>query len=1087
MMKFKGSKMTKVVSGFVGLAMVLGPSVASAQTIAELQAQIAQLMAQLAALTGSSSSSSSCSYVFTKTLKQGMTDAEVMNLQKVLNSDASTRVAATGAGSPGNETSYFGGLTKAAVVKFQEKYASEILAPNGLTAGTGVVGASTRAKLNAMCSSMTTGPSTGPSTGPTTGTGIQASLDISSPAASAVIPGSTVKMAAFKITNNGSTAAKITSVKLQRTGIANDAALRNVYLYNGADRVTDSATVASGYVTFNDNAGIVTIPAMSSVVITVMVELDGTSAVASNTIGLTLTDVVADAGAVSGLPVAGSVHQVVVAPSDIATVVFNSTTNPTASGSVDPQTDYVMWQNTVQVGSRDALLSQIRFRQLGSVARGDLQNFRLFVGGTQVGSAVPEVGADGYVTFTFPTPVVLKAGAREIKLLGDIVGGSTRTFGFSIQQAADAMFWDSQLNVVLKNCFGSCPTAFSQVAASQQTINAGQLTITKSTDSPSGNVINQGTGVTLAKFDFKASGERLKVENLVIGFASSDSSVGSIRNGAVYVNGVQVGSTATIASTTFNFGSSLIVEPGKTTVVEVRGDVFDNDGTNDMSSGDTLRIIIGAGTSNVYKMSSFGYLSLPASPVTGNTLTVADGSMTLSKFTAMANQTVTVPQTAYKIGEFRITTGSTEGVNLSSFTLDFGSSTASASNLQDVYIQYGSKTTPVKSTVSASGNTYSINEPLAANSTMEVKVFATLNASITSGQTVVSTLSVSGTSQNAGNNVSTSQVIGQTITVGTGSLSATLDASTPVAALVVGGSQPKVASFKFTASNDSFTITELWFNATGSDAIAELVLKDGNTEVKRQAFNGTDLKMTGLNVPVAYNSNKVLDVYAVVSSIGTGYAAAGKNVGVSLYAMKHRDSNGVENTVNGLSLTSNSMYAYKTKPTISLVALPTTVLAPGTQTIAKFSVTSDAGGPVSWRQVKFNVTLGGAAGVTAGTAVLYDAANESTPLAGVSCAGPLSGVITCASTSTQDQQVSGTKTYVLKATVTGGATGDSVSVRIPSNTTTFSAPTALASVSTSASFIWSDESVIPHSNTSADWNDDYLVKNLPTDSQTISK
>jgi hypothetical protein len=452
----------------------------------------------------------------------------------------------------------------------------------------------------------------------------------------------------------------------------------------------------------------------------------------------------------------------------------------------------------------------------------------------------------------------------------------------------------------------------------------------------------------------------------------------------------------------------------------------------------------------------------------------------------MANQTVTVPQTAYKVGEFRITTGSTEAINLSQFTLNF-TGTAPVDLLQDVYITYGSKSTVVKSSVSTSSNTFSLNEVLAANSTMDVKVYATLNANIVNGKTVITQLTVNGTSQASGNAVSGGPTTGQTITTGSGTFSAALDASTPVSVLVVGASQPKVASFKFTAQDDAFTITELWFNATGSDAISELIVKDGNTEVKRQSFNGTDLKMTGLNVPVAYNTNKVLDVYAVVSQIGTGYTASGKDIAVSLYALKHRNSNGVETTVNGLSLTSNSMYAYKTKPTISLVALPTTVLAPGTQTIAKFSVTSDAGGPVSWRQVKFNVTLGGAAGVTAGTAVLYDAANESTPLAGVSCAGPAAGVITCASTSTQDQQVSGTKTYVLKATVTGGATGDSVSVRIPSNSSSFSAPTVLASVSTSSSFIWSDESVIPHSATSADWNNDFLVKNLPTDSQTILK
>jgi len=45
---------------------------------------------------------------------------------------------------------WFGPLTRAAVTKFQEKYKSEILSPQGLTEGTGIVDASTRKKLNEL-------------------------------------------------------------------------------------------------------------------------------------------------------------------------------------------------------------------------------------------------------------------------------------------------------------------------------------------------------------------------------------------------------------------------------------------------------------------------------------------------------------------------------------------------------------------------------------------------------------------------------------------------------------------------------------------------------------------------------------------------------------------------------------------------------------------------------------------------------------------------------------------------------------------------------------------------------------------------
>jgi len=89
---------------------------------------------------------------FTKNLSQGMTDADVLNLQKVLNYTFMTQIADSGSGSPGNESTYFGLTTKNAVISFQNIFADEILAPAGLTSGNGYVGVGTRAELNLLCS-----------------------------------------------------------------------------------------------------------------------------------------------------------------------------------------------------------------------------------------------------------------------------------------------------------------------------------------------------------------------------------------------------------------------------------------------------------------------------------------------------------------------------------------------------------------------------------------------------------------------------------------------------------------------------------------------------------------------------------------------------------------------------------------------------------------------------------------------------------------------------------------------------------------------------------------------------------------------
>ncbi len=83
-------------------------------------------------------------FQFKNNLKSGSQGQEVKELQKCLAKDPEVYPE-------GEITGVFGKLTKAAVIRFQEKYKKEILEPQGLEKGTGEVLKSTRTKLNEIC------------------------------------------------------------------------------------------------------------------------------------------------------------------------------------------------------------------------------------------------------------------------------------------------------------------------------------------------------------------------------------------------------------------------------------------------------------------------------------------------------------------------------------------------------------------------------------------------------------------------------------------------------------------------------------------------------------------------------------------------------------------------------------------------------------------------------------------------------------------------------------------------------------------------------------------------------------------------
>ena len=84
---------------------------------------------------------------FSRSLTIGAVGEDVRQLQKLLNEEGFT-VSENGVGSQGNESTYFGSLTKVALIKYQNFYRADVLTPVNLTTGTGYFGPSTIAFIN---------------------------------------------------------------------------------------------------------------------------------------------------------------------------------------------------------------------------------------------------------------------------------------------------------------------------------------------------------------------------------------------------------------------------------------------------------------------------------------------------------------------------------------------------------------------------------------------------------------------------------------------------------------------------------------------------------------------------------------------------------------------------------------------------------------------------------------------------------------------------------------------------------------------------------------------------------------------------
>lgn len=1117
------SLVTKNVAAVVvGLGLVFAfafATPAKAQTIAELQTMIQTLLAQIAALQaqagGSTGGSGAACFTFTRNHQLGDTGGEVMQIQKFLNTHGA-QVSASGAGSPGNETSYFGSLSKAAVAKFQ--------AANGISPAAGYWGPITRAKANSMCT--TSGGTTGGGT-VVTGNGLKVMLG-ASPMYGTLVQGQAIgELAKFTFSNPTGVPVTVTSVSFNRIGVSSDSTLSNVYLFQGATRLTDSAGISTGAFTFNDPTGLFVVPAGS------MVEVSVRADIASNSygqqIGVQLTNVTATGALDSSvvLPISGST--LTISSASMGTIAFTYTGPSNAAES--PANDVRVFEASTVVSTHKARLESITFENRGTTDDEDFQNLRLFIDGVQVGSAVARPVNDKVVFDLSGNPVTLDTGTRIIKVLADVVGGSSYTFDFQIRRAADVRAIDAELNQPI---LATDSNGFPVSAASSNSVSAATLSVVRAASSPSTNIPVGATNILLAKYEVRAAGENVKIEAAKVWIDQTSAAAAGMDNVKVFLNGAQVGSTKDVITdnnpdndgTEFTFGSSFIARQGQVEIVEIYGDAKTSSGTN-YASGVTLDAGFSIATADTQGMDSGNTVSAIAE-VEGFSRSVTSSTLTMSQNTGYGAQSIISGTNNAKVGSFTLAAGSTENVNINTITITLSSD--EAASITDLRLVDNATGVQIGTAKAAPGtsNSFSVNFQVPASGTKVVDILANVKSGANAGPWIAA-VDGSGTGATTAQNVTfgnSSTGTLQTITIaGSGTLTTAVGVSPDDANVIAGSSMVKVGSFNFTATNSFQTVQEIKVKVPSGAAtsVSLVTLKyknEAGTEVSSSAAlvnpstteSHATATFTGLTFYVPMNTTRTLDVYVNVPTVTSG-ATSGTGITVVLdgnEGFKSVDAAGNSTTAltSSADLSSagtsgkGTMYVRKSIPTISSVALDSNTLTAGSnKALARVKVSADAAGDVDWGQIAF--TINKSAGVTFGatsTVKLYEGSNvvagsfattTGSLLGGLDSFGALtSGILSFRPDSARTIAAGGSATYELRGTVGSLASGYnflSVSVANPSSSVSTNNFTTIADTlgAGTPSFVWSDWSDVADHASSAtggsttDWTNDYLVKTLP--------
>ena len=975
-------------------------------------------------------------YAWTRDLQQGSTGADVMALQKFLNGDAATMVNATGAGSPGNETSTFGPATKAAVMKFQTKY--------NVTPIAGYFGSKSRAQAALVCGG---GSPTPPGPGPIP-PGPQGTVSVgpAAQAANSLAPksASQVPFTTFTLTNNSSAAVTVNSVTVERTGFAQDAVFSGVILVENSMRIGNSKTFNSNHQATLDAA--LTLQPGQSRTVTVAGDIasDMTSYVGQ--VASITVIAVNTTGTVSGsLPITGASHTVNNSLTVGSLAMTQGSSDPDASATKEiGVANYIFGSVRATAGSaEDVWVKSIRWNQGGSAGTTDINNVRVRIDGTDYPAT-----ADGrYYSVVFPGMglEVAKGNQKEFEVRADIIAGTNRTVRFDLYKANDIYAVGEIYGYGVtptQSESGTAANATSEFTAgtpffdgSQVTISAGTVnSVSRANEVPAQNVAENTPNQPIGGFVVDIKGEGITVQQqiyrlTVTGTAGQPADLTSVtlvdENGAVVAGPVDganaygtLNGTVTFTDTvTFPTGRHVFTLKGK------YGTDFTNGQTAIASTTPSTdwTTVKGVVTGDTVSLSTLSTV------VSGNTMTLRTGAVALSINATPAAQNIVAGVTNVLLGQYNFdATQSGEDVRFTAPKFYYDEVTTMSIDPTNCFVWDGA--TRLSNTAvnpDADGDdTYTLDTTLTVpkGTVKIISIRCDIPGSASSGTfafdlnfdtTAITTFTGVGTGSGQTITPTTPSAAitdGQTMTLSTGgALTVDKDSSSPAYKLAAGGSPGvTLGVLRVNGTNEDLKLDRVALQmsniaATSTPAdITQVTLWDGATQIGTALFSGTNRNATSTitgTVIIPANNFKIITVKGDLAAIGTGQAG---DSGVLIEVdFDFDDSTGTRaigqssgTTVNHSSTADTDMDGvrmFRAYPTVAQLALPSSVLTFGNaKDLTRFSVTASNNGlGISMNEITISVGTTTGSDVSGTTTVenfdvyAYTDSAFSSPVSGV--------------------------------------------------------------------------------------------------------